>query len=427
MSNELSWEGRGGKSREYYKNSAAMAADPTGEVPRLEDFHVSEKLGFVLQYPLTELPPYFNIWNELGRDLTDIVYDGTIREKIEAMPLLDHNQLEGHRQLRLAHLILSCLASGYVWMEGGQSVPARLPESLAVPLWGVSQRLGIPAAVGMHYSVCLANWKLLDPSGPVDIDNMDTIVKIQCGIHEAWFFLIAVQVELDTAPGLVSIVKAQQAVKDKNHGDLVDALKVMTQTLAKMKSTLTRMHEKNDPDVFFNVLRIFLSGWDHESFKRLGYNGLIYDGVSEEPVLYTGGSAAQGATLYSFDEALGVKHDPRREAIIAKFKEYIPPDHRAFIKAISRGPSIKSFVESIEDEAVSDAYNQCVKSLADFRSYHLQLACKYITIQAHKNAQNNNENYVNQSQQGTGGTGFMQYLKGLRNNTSSTMVKDPNM
>lgn len=36
--------------------------------------------------------------------------------------------------------------------------------------------------------------------------------------------------------------------------------------------------------------------------------GLVYEGVSEEPLSYSGGSAAQSTILHAFDEFLGVRH-----------------------------------------------------------------------------------------------------------------------
>nr|XP_006814681.1 PREDICTED: indoleamine 2,3-dioxygenase 2-like [Saccoglossus kowalevskii] len=165
--------------------------------------------------------------------------------------------------------------------------------------------------------------------------------------------------------------------------------------------------------------------WDHAAFRRFGYEGLVYEGVSEEPIKVTGGSAAQSAFIYMYDEALGVKHDPEREAIIRRFQEYQCGDHREFVKAVSRGPSIRKFCEVMQNEALSEAYNCCLTALKDFRSYHIQVACRYITIQAHKNAKNNNENYPDQSNAGTGGTGFLPYLKSLRNNTSNSIIEKP--
>lgn len=36
--------------------------------------------------------------------------------------------------------------------------------------------------------------------------------------------------------------------------------------------------------------------------------GLIYTGVSTEPMKYSGGSAAQSTVLHVFDEFLGIRH-----------------------------------------------------------------------------------------------------------------------
>lgn len=37
-------------------------------------------------------------------------------------------------------------------------------------------------------------------------------------------------------------------------------------------------------------------------------HGLIYEGVSKEPMAYSGGSAAQSTVLHAFDELLGICH-----------------------------------------------------------------------------------------------------------------------
>lgn len=37
-------------------------------------------------------------------------------------------------------------------------------------------------------------------------------------------------------------------------------------------------------------------------------HGLIYEGVSPEPLAFSGGSAAQSTVLHAFDEFLGICH-----------------------------------------------------------------------------------------------------------------------
>ena len=40
------------------------------------------------------------------------------------MPLLDHTRLANHKEWRLAELVLSLMAQGYVWVFGEEGVPA---------------------------------------------------------------------------------------------------------------------------------------------------------------------------------------------------------------------------------------------------------------------------------------------------------------
>ena len=39
--------------------------------------------------------------------------------------------------------------------------------------------------------------------------------------------------------------------------------------------------------------------------------GLVYEGVQEEPLEFSGGSAAQSSLLHCFDLLLGVQHEPQ--------------------------------------------------------------------------------------------------------------------
>lgn len=37
-------------------------------------------------------------------------------------------------------------------------------------------------------------------------------------------------------------------------------------------------------------------------------HGLLYEGVSKQPMAFSGGSAAQSSVLHTFDELLGIQH-----------------------------------------------------------------------------------------------------------------------
>lgn len=78
-------------------------------------------------------------------------------------------------------------------------------------------------------------------------------------------------------------------------------------------------------------------------------DGLIYEGVSEEPMAYSGGSAAQSTVLHAFDELLGIRHSeesskshilpfPRAHNLAHPFTWLqVSPDHnRLYLSQISK-------------------------------------------------------------------------------------------
>ncbi|XP_072043594.1 indoleamine 2,3-dioxygenase 2-like [Amphiura filiformis] len=391
-------------------------------IPRLCDYDVSGKYGFMVDDPLTDLPPYFSPWMKIANNLQSLVKNDRLREAVHQMPLLDYTRLEGVKEWRLAHVVLSFISSGYVWVKGEEHIPKVLPRNLAIPYAGISDYLGMTPSF-THSSSVLANWKLIDPSKPAELDNMDTIIKVAGGWDESWFFMVAGAVEIDCAEGLKAILNAQQAVAGCQVERLKKSLREMETSLQKMKRTLARMHERCDPDAFYNGFRPFLAGWDGAAFRNKGYNGLIYEGVNDEPMQYVGGSAAQSTSVPAFDAALSVEHTPEEDKLRAHFREYMPPAHRAFVDAITNGPSIRTFVQNFEDDVLEEAYNQCLDALKQFRTQHIQIVTRYIVIMA--NRKDSNKKFANQGKAGTGGTGFMKFLKNLRDATTETTLTTP--
>ncbi|XP_072043308.1 indoleamine 2,3-dioxygenase 2-like [Amphiura filiformis] len=198
------------------------------------------------------------------------------------------------------------------------------------------------------------------------------------------------------------------------------ALQKIETSLRRMKTVMSRMHEKCAPEAFFNKLRPFLAGWDSLAFQKKGLEGLIYEGVSTVPKRLVGGTAAQSSTLPSFDAALGVQAPAPEKKLLDTFRDYMPPAHSDFIDAVRNGPSIKSYVSNSNINSLHELYNRCLTALEQFRSYHIQLTARYIVAMANKK---NNSEQSSQALAGTGGTGFMDFLKNLRDNTKDMAFK----
>ncbi|XP_071484014.1 indoleamine 2,3-dioxygenase 2-like [Diadema antillarum] len=397
-----------------------MARAKYNGVPRLEDYGVSPTFGFMDAHPTVNLPEYFKPWTTLATNTADLVDSGEVRERIEKMPLLDHNRLEGPRQWKAALVLLTALANAYVWCNGEDDIPEVLPRCVAIPFATVAERLQVtPSLTAWGFS--MINWKLKDPNGQVELDNMETIVQVRGGADESWFMCVANQVELDFAPALCSIVEAQKAVIDGDVEKFITELQTIERAIRTMTHTLSRMSERCRPHVFYNVFRPFLAGWDSPAFKKKNLDGLIYEGVSDQPFSYTGGSAAQSSTLPCLDAAFGVEKTESEVTILKSFQlQYMPKPHRDLIAAISEGPSIKSFVHSCGSPEAVRWFNACLSGMKDFRNGHLKLVGRYILAMSRRG--DTNTQFSQQAEAGTGGTGFLSFLTRLRDATIQTML-----
>ena len=408
-----------------FQSSSPRARDKcgmnSGSVPELAFYGVSESRGFVPDDdPPLCLPPYFSPWDNLASSVPTLLQtwsQASLREQVAALPLLDHTRLQEPRHIRRAHLLLMTIAHSYVWCSGDSGVCKLLPKNVAIPWVGVSDRLGLPPII-THCDVVLNNWTKIDPEGPLELDNLRTLVSVSgCGRDEEWFWLLTTQVELCAAPGIKSVVEAQTAVLANDPDALAESLSTMEKSILAMVSTLPRMYEHCDRHVFFNHMRPFIAGWKH---SKVLPNGLIYEGVWDDPKQFAGSSAGQSSAVACFDEALGINYEPEdgneeqrlNWEFIADLRNYMPREHRDFLTAVWNGPSIRGYVKKSGDVKLKQLYNACVNAAVKFRSDHIKLVTSYIISQTTKSQ---NSDHKSLDDQGTGGTAIMPFLKFIRN------------
>ncbi|XP_041466563.1 indoleamine 2,3-dioxygenase 2-like [Lytechinus variegatus] len=384
-----------------------------------EKYNASHLYGFVEQKTDTDLPDYFKPWTDLAHQTESLVQDGMLRNEVHKLPLLEHSRLSSASELKTALVYLTCISYGYVWCEREDGIPEVLPSCLAVPYAAIAEKLQVLPSIS-QYSFILLNWRLKNPNGKVELDNMESIVTLRGGSDESWFYCTTVQVELDFAPALSSIIEAQKAVLDGSSQRLVKHLKTIEAALYKMRRSLNRMSEGCRPDVFFNVFRPYIAGWDSQPFKKKNLKGLIYEGVSEQPFCYTGLSAAQSSTLPCLDAAFGVVHDEKEDQSRRFFQEYMPKPHRDLIRAIAAGPSIKQYIHSSGSPEAIEVFNDCLQAMKCFRDSHLQVVTRFIINMAHKKTDPASSS---EGATGTGGTDLMTFLKGLRDSTIRAMLR----
>jgi indoleamine 2,3-dioxygenase len=377
----------------------------------LATFHVDPQRGFLpTPDPLTQLPSAFACWEEVARELPKLLVTGTTRRRLEQLPILKVSTLHQHRQLERVMMLLSYFGHAYVW---GEPTPTnRLPASIAVPWYAVSQRLGRPPVLS-YASYALHNWRRLDPTGPIALGNIVLLQNFLAGVDEEWFILVHVDIEAAVAPALAALGPAQTAVLANQGQELEHSLTTIAAALEHAYATLLRMTERCDPYIYYQRVRPYIHGWkNHPALPA----GVIYDGVEAyggAPQQFRGETGAQSSIIPSLDAVLGITHkdDPLRPYLM-EMRDYMPREHRAFIETLEQGPSLREYIMAhrTAQPTLREAYNACVHWVAEFRAKHLEYAARYI----HQQSQQGMDNPTNV---GTGGTPFMPYLKKHRDET----------
>ncbi|KAM6221044.1 indoleamine 2,3-dioxygenase 1 [Rhynchocyon petersi] len=385
-----------------------------------EEFHIDKDIGFILPNPLEDLPDKYTSWISIARNLPDLIETGKLRAEVEKLPELSIDDLKEHKAQRLAHLALGYITMAYVWNQGDEDVSKVLPRNIAVPYCKLSETLGLPPI--LVYADCvLANWKKKDPNGPMIYENMEILFSFPGGDCGKGFFLVSLLVEMAAAFAVKEIPIIFNAIEKQDQATLKEALAEVNICLKNALEEFNQIHKYVDPYDFYNVLRIYLAGW--KGSEKLP-EGLLYEGVWENPKQFSGGSAGQSSIFQCFDTLLGIQQSAESAAgFLQDMRAYMPPAHRRFLVSLEEGPSLREFVSSVGDTDLKAVYNECVNALVNLREYHLKVVQKYI-ITPSREKRKESENSSESTNKGTGGTDLMYFLTTVKNTTKTFLLKE---
>ncbi len=372
----------------------------------LHTYEIDPVRGFLpSEDPLTQLPPAFAAWEEMSAQIPALLTAGKVRQILGKMEIIDPAPLEGKRQLYRAFLLLSVMANAYIMGEAEQA--SILPRNLAMPLWDVAQKVGLPP-VFTYFSMMLYNWFRIDKSEPIDLDNLAISRSYQGSQDEHWFYLDMVVIEAKGGPALKAMVEAQSAIAKDDPVAVEQNLRCIITAQEQMLATLKRLPEKCDPYIFYNRLRPILDAWKDP--------GIIYEGVSDQPQMWIAASAAQCALFHALDIALGIAHQDRGGEFLRRMRDYMPPGHRQFLAALEAGPSLREYILTKKQDylVLKELYNQSIELLDTFRKKHLEISVSYVVKQARKK-----ETGVS----GTSGTNVTRFLGQVRRETSELVIQ----
>lgn len=387
---------------------------------RLSDYDLSPGRGFLASFDpaAITLPAALAPARDLALNLPQLIPTGRIRSHLERLPLIDlsgfcHTASEAEKRIAMLHYAF--MIQAYVW--GEPEAPKSVPACIAVPIWQLGEAIGQPPLLP-YSSYTLENWGRFDVNGPIDLSNIYTLQHFDGGMDEAWFILVHVAIEaragelLDLATQLVDAARAGDTTR-------VEAgLKQQTIVWDDVNAIFDRMPERCDPYVYFHRVRPWIHGWKDN--PALG-PGLVYEGVAETngaPQAFRGQTGSQSSIVPAMDALYGISHasDPLRQ-FLDELHDYRPPQHRRFIDDLRLQSRLRPYLETSGSKTLKALYNENVRSLARFRTRHLEYAALYINKQASTAAGNDPD-------VGTGGTPFMKYLKKHRDESEAHLLAD---
>ena len=361
--------------------------------------------GFLPPYePLRRLPPGFEAWEETAKDVSARYLVGRVRRDLAALPELDPAPLADGPEVERGMLLLTFFAGAYV--HATEPPATSLPPPLARPLVGLSRRLGRPPILS-HASLAMHNWRRLDPSGPIEVENLVNLVGIHGSTDETWFLTIAVAIEACGGEEPARIVRMEMAAEKGDAETVTAELERLTKTIGQITVLTERTREACDPHVFYHRVRPPFSGW----FEP----GVRYEGTDlTEPLVLAGGSAAQSPLIQSFDAALSVDQPEAAREPHLDMRRYMNPRHRRFIEAVEASGAIRRFAAAGRSRAARAAYDDALTAFAELRRVHLAIVNDYIVRQADPGT----------AARGTGGTDFRRFLGGAIAGTERARLPD---
>lgn len=384
----------------------------------LSTHDMSPERGFLCAYDAADvrLPAELAAPEEAAKDLPRTLLTGRVRKYLADLPVLDLKAFCAEAtdaQLRTAMVRYSFMVQAYVW--GEREAPRAMPASLSVPIWALAKRLGQQPLLP-YSAYVLDNWDRLDRSRPIALDNIWMIQNFLAGQDEAWFVLVHVAIEARAGEMLAEIPKLIDAANAGDAAAVEASLARCNKVWDDVNAIFDRMPERCDPYVYFHRVRPYIHGWKDN--PALG-PGIVYEGVAEtkgEPQAFRGQTGSQSTIVPSMDALLGVGHaaDPLR-TFLDELHIYRPPAHRTFVDEVRARSKLRGFIQASGNPNLREVYNTCIRSLARFRTRHLEYAASYINKQG-------KDSLGNDTDVGTGGTPFMKYLKKHRDEAEQHLL-----
>ena len=253
-----------------------------------------------------------------------------------------------------------------------------LPSQISEPFVLVSKKLDVYPFLDYHYAYSLGNYVKIKDSKGYEWENLAMAAKFSGMDDERGFIMLHVDIN-QHSPQLVGSILDFINAKD-NHG----VNQSLNNCLSSMKSINERRQIMWEASRWkhYNDFRVFIMGI--KGNDEIFGDGVIYEGVSEEPVQYRGQTGAQDNIIPTADIFTGViDYYPSNDLTkyLLDLRSYRPKCIQNFLSDLKDEMKENRLFNSIkksENEEGLCLLIQILDEIYYFRNGHWQFVQKYI-------------------------------------------------
>ena len=253
-----------------------------------------------------------------------------------------------------------------------------LPSQLSEPFVLVSEKLDVYPFIDYHYAYSLGNYVKIDSSKGYEWENLAMAAKFSGMDDERGFIMLHVDIN-QHSPQLVGSIL--DFIKSKDNSGVNQSL---NNCLSSMKSINERRQIMWQASRWkhYNDFRVFIMGI--KGNDEIFGDGVIYEGISEEPVQYRGQTGAQDNIIPTADIFTGViDYYPSNDLTkyLLDLRSYRPKCIQNFLSDLKDEMKENRLFNSIkksENEEGLCILIQILDEIYYFRNGHWQFVQKYI-------------------------------------------------
>ena len=253
-----------------------------------------------------------------------------------------------------------------------------LPSQLSEPFVLVSEKLDVYPFIDYHYAYSLGNYVKIDSSKGYEWENLAMAAKFSGMDDERGFIMLHVDIN-QHSPQLVGSIL--DFLKSKDNSGVNQSL---NNCLSSMKSINERRQIMWQASRWkhYNDFRVFIMGI--KGNDEIFGDGVIYEGISEEPVQYRGQTGAQDNIIPTADIFTGViDYYPSNDLTkyLLDLRSYRPKCIQNFLSDLKDEMKENRLFNSIkksENEEGLCLLIQILDEIYYFRNGHWQFVQKYI-------------------------------------------------